>query len=290
MGGFYALHDGESPEVAEAIATHYQPRGASDDVAPGALGAALALADRVDTLVGCLGVKLRPTGSEDPFGLRRIAIGVLRTLLHHRARISLSDLAGFAFDVFEAEAGAMIATARKEGLTRDVVVASVTDFCNERLKGLLEERFSRDAIAACMAARRDVPVDVDERAEALGVFWRTPAAEDLAVAFKRVFKISREAPAGELTDEDLARLTEPAERALLEAFSRARVEMDALFAARRYTEALELIARSLRAPVDRLFTEVFVMAEDPALRASRLRLLGRIADAVGGFARFDALD
>lgn len=290
MGGYYAHHDGEAQAVCEAVATHYQPRGASDDVAPTPVAAALALADRLDTLVGCLGVKLRPTGSEDPFGLRRIAIGVLRTLLHHRARISLPEAAGFVWDVFEAEGGAMIANARREGLDRHAVAAMVTDFCNERLKGLLEERFSRDAIAACMAARREVPVDVLERAEALGTFWQTPAAEDLAVAFKRVFKISRDAPEGELGADDRARLTEPAEVALIEAFERTRAEMGPLFAARRYAEALELIARSLRAPVDRLFNEVFVMAEDPALRASRLRLLGRIADAVGGFARFDALD
>jgi glycyl-tRNA synthetase beta chain len=141
-----------------------------------------------------------------------------------------------------------------------------------------------------MAARREVPVDVVERAEALGVFWQTPAAEDLAVAFKRVFKISRDVPDGELTDEDRARLTEPAELALLAAFDETRTQMDALFAERRYAEALDLIARNLRGPVDRLFNEVFVMAEDPALRASRLRLLERIARAVGGFARFDVLD
>lgn len=290
MGAHYASHDGEDAEVCDAIAAHYQPKGASDDVATGAVAAALALADRFDTLVGCLGVGLRPTGSEDPFGLRRIAIGALRTLLQHRARVGLSEAAAFTFDVFHDEAGAMLAASQRDGVTRDQAVAAARDFCNERLKGILEERFAKDAITACMAARREEPVDVVERAEALGAFWQTPAAEDLAVAFKRVFKISREAPEGELDADDLARLTEPAELALLEAFASTRQQMDALFAARRYPEALELIARSLRGPVDRLFTEVFVMAEDPALRASRLRLLGRIAGSVGAFARFDTLD
>ena len=99
-----------------------------------------------------------------------------------------------------------------------------------------------------------------------------------------------EGPDGELTAEARARLTGPAELALLAAFDETRTQMDALFAERRYAEALDLIARNLRGPVDRLFNEVFVMAEDPALRASRLRLLERIARAVGGFARFDVLD
>ncbi len=290
MGAHYAAHDGEDPAVCAAVATHYQPRSASDDVPTEKVAAALALADRFDTLVGCLGVRLRPTGSEDPFGLRRLAIGALRILLHHGARVSLSEAAAFAYDTFAAERGAMLAAGTKDGVTRDEVITSVRDFCNERLKGVLEERFARDAITACMAARREVPVDVVERAEALGVFWQTPAAEDLAVAFKRVFKISRDVPEGELTDDDRARLTEPAELALLAAFAETRTQMDLLFAERRYAEALDLIARNLRGPVDRLFNEVFVMAEDPALRASRLRLLERIARAVGGFARFDALE
>ena len=132
-------------------------------------------------------------------------------------------------------------------------------------------------------------VVVAER-EALATFWKTPAAADLGVAFKRVFNISREAPAGELTADDLGRLTLPAETALLAAFAQTRSELAPLWAGRRYGDALELIARALRAPVDRFFTEVFVMDKDEALRASRLRLLGRIADAVAVFARFDALE
>ena len=158
------------------------------------------------------------------------------------------------------------------------------------LRVSLTERFGRDPVNACMAAGKDDPVDVAERVEALATFWKTPAAADLGVAFKRVFNISREAPAGELTADDLGRLTLPAETALLAAFAQTRSELAPLWAGRRYGDALELIARALRAPVDRFFTEVFVMDKDEALRASRLRLLGRIADAVAVFARFDALE
>jgi glycyl-tRNA synthetase beta chain len=155
---------------------------------------------------------------------------------------------------------------------------------------MLEERHARDVVAACMAAGRDVPVDVLERVEALATFWQTPAAADLAVAFRRVFNISREAPSGELTEADRALLTHPAEVALLAAFDATRAELAPLFARRAFVSALELIASSLRAPVDRLFTEVMVMDKDESLRAARLRLMGRIADSLGGFARFDFVD
>lgn len=290
MGAFYAAHDGEHADVARAVAEHYQPKGAADDVAPSKLGAALAVADRLDTLVGCFAVGLRPSGSEDPFGLRRTTLGLLRTLLHHGARVSLTEAVGRAWDVYAEENGRMAAAAAGAKVGREAAVADVLSFMADRLKGMLEERYGRDVVAACMAAGRDVPVDVLERVEALATFWQTPAAADLAVAFRRVFNISREAPAGELTEADRALLTHPAEVALLAAFDATRAELAPLFARRAFVPALELIAARLRAPVDRLFTEVMVMDKDEALRAARLRLMGRIADSLGGFARFDFVD
>ncbi len=294
MGAFYAGHDGEPAEVARAIAEHYQPKGAADAVAPSKLGAALAVADRLDTLVGCFAVGLRPSGSEDPFGLRRTTLGLLRTLLQHGARVSLTEAVTRAWDVYAAENGRMATAAAAAKVTRESLVADVLAFTADRLKGMLEERHARDVVAACMAAGRDVPVDVLERVEALATFWQTPAAADLAVAFRRVFNISREAPAGELTDEDRALLTHPAEVALLEAFDATRAELAPLFARRAFVPALELIASSLRAPVDTLFAPppvgVMVMDKDESLRAARLRLMGRIADSLGGFARFDFVD
>ncbi|MEZ4409086.1 MAG: glycine--tRNA ligase subunit beta [Polyangiales bacterium] len=295
IGAWLARHDGEAPAVAEAVAQHYQPKGAGDDVARGKVGAALAVADRLDTLVGCLAVGLKPTGGEDPFGLRRLAIGALRTLMAHGARVSLREAAGEALAGYRAQASAQgagrWATAFTDAAKDDVgIVTLVSDFCAERMKGMLEERHGRDAVAAAMGARKDDPVDVMERVDALGAFWKTPAAEDLAVAFRRVFNISREAPSGELSDDDRALLVHPAEVALIAAFEETRDGLAPLLAARDYTGAMDLIARTLRAPVDRLFTEVFVMSDDAALRDSRLRLLGRVADAVGAFARFDALD
>lgn len=295
IGAWLARHDGEAPAVAEAVAQHYQPKGAADDVARGKVGAALAVADRLDTLVGCLAVGLKPTGGEDPFGLRRLAIGALRTLMSHGARVSLRAAAAEALAGYRAQASApgagRWAAAFTDAAKDDVgIVTLVSDFCAERMKGMLEERHGRDAVAAAMGARKDDPVDVMERVDALGAFWKTPAAEDLAVAFRRVFNISREAPSGELSADDRALLVHPAEVALIAAFEETRDGLAPLLAARDYTGAMDLIARTLRAPVDRLFTEVFVMSDDAALRDARLRLLGRVADAVGAFARFDALD
>jgi glycyl-tRNA synthetase beta chain len=290
MGAFYAGHDGERNEVTRAVAEHYQPRGASDDVAPSLLGATVALADRLDTLVGCLAVGLRPTGSEDPFGLRRVSMGVLRTLLHHTVNLSLSATMGAVWDVYATENGKMLASATAAKTTRESAIAAVMDFCNERLRGMLEERYSRNAVAACMASRKDSPYDVEERSRALSAFWKTPAADDLAIAFRRVFNISREAPGGELSAEDFSRLVHPSEKSLLAAFEQTRTELGPLLGARDYAAALVVIGRNLRAPVDQLFLDVMVNDDNLDLRASRQRMLGRIADMVAGIARFEALD
>lgn len=290
MGAFYAQHDGEDERVARALAEHYQPRGAGDRVAPSPLGAILAVADRLDTLVGCFAVGLRPSGSEDPFGLRRTTLGLLRTLLHHGIRVSLTEAFARAWDAYIAEDGRMVASVTASKISRETAMADVSAFVAERLKGLLEEHHDRDVVAACMAAGWEVPVDVQERVEALTTFWQTPAAADLAVTFRRVFNISRNAPAGELTADDRALLTHPAEQALLGAFEATRERLQPLLAARRFVPALDLVATSLRAPVDRLFAEVMVMADDERLRTARLRLMGRIADSLGGLARFDYVD
>lgn len=295
MGEWLARHDGESERVAVAVAEHYRPRSANDPVAVSEIGAVVAVADRVDTLVGCLAVGLKPTGSEDPFGLRRQALGVLRTLLAQGARVSLTAmvteaLRGYRDAVKNNPTERWAVAFSGAALDDSDTVRAVTGFCAERLKTILEEDNGRDAVAAAMGARHDDAVDVRERAQALAAFWKTPSADDLAVAFRRVFNISREAPEGAIGEDDRARLVHPAEVALVTAFEQTREGLAEKLSQRDYSGAMELIARTLRGPVDTFFSEVFVMAEDQALRASRLRLLGRIADAVGAFARFDVLE
>lgn len=276
MGRDYARHSGEPEPVAEAIAEHYLPRSAEDAVAPSRVGATLAVADRLDTLVGFFAIGQRPSGGGDPFGLRRAAFGLLRTLLHHRVRLSLAVGAGRAYALYERELPRSI----------DETGADLNDFIRERLEGILAQKFSSDVVRACIAAGHDDPVDVLERAEALEGLRSTPDFARVVKAFERVFNISRQAPAGE---PDVSLLTLPAERELIEAFGRARPELRRLIEAREFTAALRLLAETLPGPVDRFFTEVFVMDEVQSLREARLRLLGRIAEEVGSIARFDML-
>jgi glycyl-tRNA synthetase beta chain len=277
MGREYARHDGERAEVATAIAEHYLPRDAEDAPASSRPGAALGVADRLDTLVGFFAIGQKPSGGGDPFGLRRAALGLLRTLLQHRVRLSLATGAGRAYALF---------TGRELPRTIDETGAELNEFLRERLEGLLVQRFPAELVQACLAAGYDDPVDVLERVEALAALRGRADFARVVKAFERVFNISRQAPPGE-ADADRLRL--PAEVALRDAFGGVRTTLRHLIDGRQFVQALELVARVLPEPVDRFFTEVFVMDEDLALREARLRLLGRIAEEVGVVARFDTL-
>jgi glycyl-tRNA synthetase beta chain len=276
MGREYARHDGESEAVAKAIEEHYLPKGAEDDVAATKVGAAVAIADRLDTLVGFFAIGQKPSGAGDPFGLRRAALGLLRTLMHHRYHLSLATGAGRAYALYTKELP-------KSG---DETGKELNDFIRERLEGLLVQKFPGDVVRACLASGHDDPVDVFERVEALAGLRSRPEFGKVVKAFERMFNISRQAPEGEA---DARYLTQPAEENLLEAWGRAQPQFDALLDRRDFVAALELVAESLPDPIDRFFTEVFVMDENPDLRGARLRLLARIAEEVGVIARFDQL-
>jgi glycyl-tRNA synthetase beta chain len=276
MGAHYARHDGEPAAVADAIAEHYQPRTADDAVAPSRVGAALAVADRLDNLVGFFAIGQRPSGGGDPFGLRRAAIGMLRTLLHHRVHISLATMVGRAYSLFE----------RQLPASADETGQALGEFVRERLEGILVHQFAPELVAACLAAGHDDPVDVLERVEALTAYRASPGFARLVRAFERVFNISQKAPAGE-ADASFLRL--PAERALLEAFGAIREPLRAAIERRQFDAALRLVAETLPDPVDRFFNDVFVMDPNANLRDARLRMLRCIAEDVGEIARFDTL-
>jgi glycyl-tRNA synthetase beta chain len=262
--------------VAAAIAEHYLPRTAEDAVAPSRVGAALAVADRLDSLVGFFAIGQKPSGGGDPFGLRRAALGLLRTLLQHRVHVSLSDLVTLAYGLYTRPLPASVEETK----------ALLGDFFRERLEGLLVQEHAPEIVAACLAAEHDGPVDVLERVEALAAFRASPGFARLVRAFERVFNISQKAPAGE-ADESFLRL--PAEKALLEAFSTIRDPLRAAIARREFDAALRLAADTLPDPVNRFFDDVFVMDPDANLRDARLRMLRRIAVDVGGIARLDTL-
>jgi glycyl-tRNA synthetase beta chain len=249
------------------------------------VGAALAVADRIDTLVGFFGVGLLPTSGGDPFGLRRAALGLLRTVVHHRARAPLGALTRAAYIGYGA------------ALTVEVgrAVDDVREFVRERFEHALTRELGKpiDVVRACLDADADDPVDALERIEAVDAVRRTAAFPGVVTAFERVFNIWKQAearrydvPAGLPAAPDLV---EPDELALLETYAAVREQLTALLTDRRFVPALELVAQTLPGPIDRFFANVMVMDDVPARRTARLRLMRQMAEDVGAVARFDTL-
>jgi glycyl-tRNA synthetase beta chain len=277
MGRYYALAEGRDPEVADAIRHHYLPKGAADVLPPSALGAVLAVADRLDNLVGFLGVGLATTGSADPYGLRRAALGVARIALEGPVDVWLVDAVGHAYRQYEG------VNLGDEAALRDALL----EFFRARLRALYRNRFPVDVVEACLGAWDAQSVrDLDARVHALSAFREREEFEPLAIAFKRAFNIAKDAPSG---DADPALLTEEAERRLAETFEGCRPRIEEAVRTRDYERALATTAAELYAPINTFFEQVFVMVDDVAVRDNRLRLLGSIARTLMGIAHFDRL-
>ena len=280
MGGYYARHDGEAEEVAQAIAEQYlNRRGTGDETTSAPVAAALVLADRAETLVGIWGIGLKPTGEKDPYALRRHALTVIRTfasLGESASGLTLRDLLETARAAFDP------ATSLADG-----VVAEVEDFVYERLANQLATTFDARAVAAVLALRPPLQ-EVAVRLEAVRDFQRLDAAEALAAANKRVGNILRKSAAVEARSVDPTLLVEPAEIALDRALAAIAPTADGLFAKRDYAGSLHSLA-ALREPVDAFFDAVMVNADDPALRANRLALLARLHAAMNRVADLSRL-
>ena len=269
-GRYYAARDGHDEAVARAVEQHWWPVQAGAALPEDALGTAVALADRLDALVGIFGIGKKPTGTKDPFALRRAAIGACRLLMEPRHATGLDeaiDAAARAYAEEGVELGALD-------------VAEVRDFVLDRLRVHLVEQVGRpfDAVDAVLAIGSAAPADIDARVRAIETFRATPAAVSLSRASKRCSNLLRKADAGDVAASvDAARLVEPAEKALVEALDAARPDVDAALGAGDYERAMTRTA-ALAGPVDRFFDEVMVMDEDAALRANRLALLAALAD------------
>jgi glycyl-tRNA synthetase beta chain len=263
MGTYYARHDGEHEDVALAASEHYQPRFAGDALPSTDTGLAVALADKLETLVGIWSIGLQPTGEKDPFALRRHALGVMRMLVEKRLPLALSDLLADAAAVFEYQAG-----------FKDPSV-EVGAFMLDRLRGMLRERgFTPNEVEAVLAQDPDRVDDVVLRLEAVQAFAALPESASLAAANKRITNILKktEAAVGAVSP---ALLQEPAERKLAAAIDSVRPDVDAAFAGGDFTGTLKTLAR-LRDDVDAFFNDVMVMADDAALRNNRLALLSSL--------------
>lgn len=266
MGTYYARHDGEHEEVALAASEHYQPRFAGDNLPSTATGTAVALADKVETLVGIWAIGLQPTGDKDPFALRRHALGVLRMLVEKRLPLSISALLGDAVAQFVGVANFKDPT------------AEVTAFMLDRLRGMLRERgFSVNEIEAVVAQNPDRLDDIVQRLEAVQAFAALPESVSLAGANKRITNILKknEDALAQATTVKAELLQDAAEKALHAAMGRVAPEVDAAWAKGDFAATLKTLAQ-LKEEVDAFFNDVMVMAEDIALRNNRLALLSSL--------------
>ena len=259
-GAEYARHDDEPAAVAEAIEYHYYPRFAGDELPPSPEATAIALADRLDTLVGIFGIGEPPTGSKDPFALRRASLAVIRMLIGLGKPLSLTELLRGAFEQHTAE------------LSPDTADL-VSQYILERLGNWYDDDgIHISVVRAALAAGAIDLFDIDLRVRALNAFAKTETAEHLAAANKRVANILAKADKLDGTPADSSLFAHEAEHALQDALSRVGSTLAPLLADRNYQSALDELAQ-LRGPVDAFFDSVMVNAEDPAERLNRLRLL-----------------
>ena len=261
MGRYYARHDGEPDEVAQAIDEQYRPRFAGDALPETATGQALAIADRLDTLVGIFAIGQPPTGDKDPFALRRAALGVLRILIEGGRDLDLAELLAAAAAGFPA------------ALAAGTAVDGVFEFMMERLRAYYTDAgIAPDVFDAVRAQRPTRPLDFHARLHAVTEFRALPEAESLAAANKRIGNILRKTEEAIPAAVAAERLVDAAERDLAKGLDELRGEVESAFDRGDYTTGLRRLA-ALREPVDRFFDNVMVMAEDAALRANRLALL-----------------
>ncbi|MDH4559588.1 glycine--tRNA ligase subunit beta [Pseudomonas sp. BN411] len=273
-GYYYATNDGEPEDVAKALNEQYMPRGAGAELPQTLTGAAVAVADKLDTLVGIFGIGMLPTGSKDPFALRRQALGVLRILIEKQLNLDLAAAVAFAIDLYGSKV-------KSEGLAEQVL-----EFVFDRLRARYEDEGVDVAVyLSVRALQPSSALDFDQRVQAVQAFRKLPEAAALAAANKRVSNLLSKAEGNVPGSVDNALLQEAAEQALAKAVADAE---QALASASSYRETLERLA-SLREPVDSFFEAVLVNAEDAAVRGNRYALLAKLRGLFLGVADISVL-
>ncbi|MCG8370227.1 MAG: glycine--tRNA ligase subunit beta, partial [Proteobacteria bacterium] len=267
MGRYYALSDGEPQAVADAIAEHYRPRFAGDELPASPAGQILAIAEKLDTLAGIFSIGRKPGGNRDPFGLRRAALGTVRIVIERGIDVDLKALIAFA-----------VAEQPPGETGNDALAAALYGFVADRLRRYFLDRdagLGTETFDAVMAREPVSLVDFDRRLAAVQTFARLDQAGSLAAANKRIANILRQAgdPGGLRVKNK--RLELDAEKALCNALRNARDKVAPMLEERRYAEVLNELA-DLRDPVDRFFDDVMVMVDDEAVRNNRLALLGEL--------------
>jgi glycyl-tRNA synthetase beta chain len=283
VGGLYAKAQGESEEVADAVYDHYRPVGLDDPIPRNLTGCAVALADKVDSIVGCFSVGVIPTGSSDPYALRRAALGIVKIILEKKLYVSLS--------LFIATAGKALLTHPPRKAITPQQETQVLEFLLERARFVLREKsgYAYDEVNAVLRAGNDDLGDVEKRLRALKAIRKSKNFEPLAVSFKRIRRILEKANIGnEVHPVNKELFEKDAERELYTAVRKAAAKVSEDKRAGRYQEALEEIA-GLRKAVDQFFLDVMVMAESEAVRNNRLALLAELLREFTTIADFSEL-
>ena len=276
MGRYYAQHEKLDNDIAFAIEDHYKPRFAGDELPRNQVGVAVALADKLETLVGLFSIGEKPTGDKDPFALRRQALGIIRMLIECKLNISFETIIELALQQFKVE--------DKAG-----VLAAITEFCFDRLSvNLREQGASAQEVDAVLALNPNLLSEIPKRLEAVRAFSALAEAPALAAANKRVGNILKKIEG--IVDAKIndALLQEPSEKALATTLAKIKPEADALFESGDYTNSLKALA-ALKAPVDDFFDNVMVNADDPALKANRQGLLATLHQAMNRVADLSKL-
>ncbi|OGA68731.1 MAG: glycine--tRNA ligase subunit beta [Betaproteobacteria bacterium RIFCSPLOWO2_12_FULL_65_14] len=263
MGRYYALHDGEPREVADAIEAHYRPRFAGDRLPEHPVSRAVALADKLDTLAGLFGIGQTPTGDRDPFGLRRAALGAIRILVEGELELRLFDLVNAAFARFDGRPG--FGDAR----------TALETFIFDRARGYFQDAgYSANEIESVLCLNPSRLDLVPKQLEAVRAFSALPEAESLAAANKRIGNILKQADTVP-SDFDASLMVLPEEKRLATTFQKMKPDVESAFHKLDYTGALRALA-SLKEPVDAFFDKVMVMDKDPRVRANRIAFLGTL--------------
>jgi glycyl-tRNA synthetase beta chain len=302
VGGLYAKAQGEPEDVAAAIYDHYLPLGAEGASPRTLTGTLVSVADKVDSVVSGFAVGHEPTGSSDPFALRRQANGVIKVILENNIPFSLKEMENFSFETLKSQWGSATPSSEcgtgaesripshRSRRSGEEVASQVLEFFAERLRYYFESvrGFRYDTVRAVMAAGADYPSDAQARAEAVEALRGSDDFEALSAAAKRIRNILAKSATGadwQAGEVERALLIESQERELYEAHANVAAEVARLSATRDYRRALELIS-TLRPAVDRFFDKVLVMAREPAVRQNRLGLLRKLDELFSGIAHF----
>jgi glycyl-tRNA synthetase beta chain len=265
MGRYYAQYENLNDDIAYAIEDHYKPRFAGDELPRNQVGVVVALADKLETLVGLFSIGEKPTGDKDPFGLRRQALGIIRMLIECKLSLEFSKLIQDVLSQFNADSN-----------TEAAMIQSIKEFCFDRLSvNLREQGASPQEVDAVLSLNPEILSDIPQRLAAVRTFSTLNQAPALAAANKRVSNILKKVEGEVKAEVNTNLLQEPAEIALNEAVSKVKPEADKLFENGDYTASLKTLA-ALKAPVDAFFDNVMVNADDPALKANRLGLLATL--------------